>query len=196
MRDPEIGHDRLVVAIHEDVRGFEIAVDHAVGVGVFDGPGDPEDDAGGLAGRDPRVSARDPAVQLDPLDQLGRDVGLAPVGLPEVVDPRDVGVAESAGADALESAARCVLGAAPEDLDRHERGVSLLTECPVRGLIHRALAPAAQDPSELVSRPPVRMVGAEIRGQFAQGVAIGSLDEPSHALRGVRACGFRQRAGQ
>ena len=117
-RHPEVGHDG-VAGEDEHVGGLDVAVDHAVPVGVGQRVGDLAGDRQRLVDREPRL-APEPVAERLALDER-HDVVEDAVGLARVVDREDVRVGE-AGRD-LDLADE-PLGAerggdvAPEDLDR------------------------------------------------------------------------------
>ena len=102
----EVGHIGLVVAVEEDVRRLQVAVDDAVGVQMLDRPGDdahqPHDRVEG------KRLAGDPLGQALAFDVFHGEVVLAVV-LADVVDLRDVGVSQAGGGPGLDLKAADVL---------------------------------------------------------------------------------------
>ena len=94
----EVGDVGAAVAVDQDVRRLEVAVDDPSPMGVVDGPGDRQDQAGRLAGRDRPVL--EPAGQGRAVDVLADEVA-GPVDPAGVVDGDDPGVPEPGAAAGL-----------------------------------------------------------------------------------------------
>ena len=91
-RQPEVGHAGLPWSVDQDVRGLDVAVDQAPGVGVVQRLGDGRHQLGRLAERRPALPQ--PLGQVAPLDVLRDDVAEPVVGPAHVVDRDDVRVVE------------------------------------------------------------------------------------------------------
>ena len=159
-RDAEIEQlGRLHLVGEQDVRWLDVAMDDAVAVRIGERAGELDAD-----GEHP--IAREAALLLQYLveraafDELHRDIGDV-VGLADVVDRRDVGVAEIAGGLALAQEAARDLGITAkfglEDLDRDDALDTGVVRTEHVG--HRAFADASVDPvtpEHLHRRPPPR----------------------------------------
>ena len=94
-RDAEVGHERGAVAGEQQVLGLDVAVDHAVPVGVLERPG-------GLGGDPERLVHRqlplppEPVAERLALDERHGEPELAG-GLARVVDGEDVRVLQPGG---------------------------------------------------------------------------------------------------
>ena len=104
----EIGNARLAGVVQEDVRGFEVAVQHALAVRVVDGLGDLLDQYACLA-RGQWAIAHQLGQSLA-LDVIHREEGIALV-LAHFVDGDDVGMLQARGGFGLRAKARYFRGA-------------------------------------------------------------------------------------
>ena len=92
--DAEVGHQRSAV-VHQDVLGLDVAVDHAVPVGVVQRRGDLGGDPDRV-GHGELLLPVEPAPERLPLDE-GHDVEEEAVGLARVEQRQDVRVLEVGG---------------------------------------------------------------------------------------------------
>ena len=141
LRDTEVHHLHVAVVLDHDVRGLDVAVDNALGVGVGEGVEDFADDGVGLFLHDEAVLLRDEVFERDALDVFHDEVD--PVGAFHVVEElHDARVVELAERDGLlleegaQGGAAGHLGA--EHLDGH-----LLVDAGVHGQVDRTHAARA-----------------------------------------------------
>ena len=149
----------LVVAGDEDVLRLQVAVDHALAVGVLEAAEHLQDEADGPLGR--RGSVED-VLQLGALEQLHDEVLHALVGGAELGDLDAVGVVEAGGALGLAVEAFDELGVATkvgvEDLDG-----DVAAQQDVAAAVHRSHAALADERVEAIG---AREDGADHPGQI------------------------------
>ena len=137
-RDAEVGHQRLAV-VDQDVLGLDVAVDHAVPVGVVQRRSDFGGDPDGLRHRE-LLLAGEPVAERLALDE-GHDVEQVAVGLARVEQRQDVRVLEvgresDLGQEALGPDDGGELRA--QDLERHGAAVAKILRQVHRGHAARA----------------------------------------------------------
>ena len=168
-RDAEVGDQRLAV-VQQDVLGLDVAVDHAVAVGVVE--------RRGHFGRDPdRVGDRELLLAGEPVAQglaldVGHDVEEVAVGLARVEQGQDVGVLEvgrqlDLGQEPLGADHGRQLGA--EDLHGHRPVVA-----DVLGEVDGGHAAGAGFAVETVA---VREGGLEAAEEFGHGAYVWGTEE-------------------
>jgi hypothetical protein len=188
-RQAPVHHVDLAEAPHHDVGGLEIAVDHALVVGVGHGFADLEHHseharlAPALAFL---IQERQDLAQAPPLDQLHREVEASRGVEAELVDRDDAGMVELAGdLGLLEEASEASRGggsdaSGPVDSGRER---DLHGEVPAQVLVEDAQDGALSAAGELALRPVAREAAAAIakalhelgaefgtaRGRFAGG---------------------------
>ena len=108
--DAEVGDDAPALVVDEDVAGLDVAVHHAVAVGVAYGAGDLAQD-GLHRGHGQRAGFPEDAVERAAVDVLHDEVQ-QPVGVPDGIDRDDVGMAQGGGR----------AGLAPEPLHQGRAG--------------------------------------------------------------------------
>ncbi len=192
--DTEVDEVGEVGRGHQDVRGLDVAVQHAVGVGVGERLGDLADE-GDRASRVHRPG-RDEPVEPDTVDEPHVDVE-PPVDLPEVVDGDDVRVLQP----------RCAVGFATEagpevlvarqfgreDLERHDTTTAL-----VERSVHLAHAAPAEESLESVRPQLDKSVGGAVgshghsQGRFVP-VIFARARESLTAKHDVMAAAFNTR---
>ncbi len=148
MGDPEVHDLDLALRRHADVGGLDVAVHDAVAVGVAEAVADLADDVELPLEWAARSRFWISLLEVDALDELHGDVGLALV-LAEVVDGDDVAVAQSAGGLGLAQEALAQVGRVGQARDHGLEG-DLAVDERVDGLVDGAHAPAAQHPLDLV----------------------------------------------
>ena len=196
-----IDDERLAELAEHDVFGLEVAVDHALAVGVGDGlahalqhgdgAGQPPE---GIAG----VMGADHGLEVLALHALHREVGRAPVVEADLVDGHDARVVElgqdlrlreqaAAVARAVRARrGRRILPALAQDLDR-DRPVQV----GVVGLEDRPHPPVRDLPARLVAR--AGQGGFRLaRSRVARGWSIGLQQQPDPLVPGA----IRERTAQ
>ena len=109
----EVGELEVVRAVHQDVLRFEVAVDHADGVGRREGPTDVARDADRAHHRKRIGVLADQLAQRGPLDVLHRQEAAASLVV-EVVQATDAGMGDAASENDLAGEARGGLGVVKE----------------------------------------------------------------------------------
>ena len=94
--DAEVGEGGATAGVDDDVAGLDVAVDHALSVGVVEGAGELGDDAAGL-GWGEGSALGDDAVEALAFEEAHGDVAAAVGGGADVVDGDDVGMVEASG---------------------------------------------------------------------------------------------------
>jgi hypothetical protein len=144
--DAEIGQSRCAVTgIDEDVRGLEVAVDDALGMGLGEHVGDLAHERDGLDGRQRPVGAQD-VGQTAALDPLEDEVGIA-VLLAGIEDRHHVGMTETASGARLVEQLGIACGIGMREVQRLDRHLALQLRIP--GEIDNALRSPSQFAADL-----------------------------------------------
>ncbi len=108
-RQPEVGYDRLVRRVEQDIGRLDVAVDQVPRMGVVQRLGDRRHQLGRLPKGHPALTQ--PVCQVGALDVLGDHVAQAGLGPAHVIDGHDVGMVELGEELGLGQVDRDVLGA-------------------------------------------------------------------------------------
>ncbi len=100
--EPEVGHDRLAIAIEQDVVGLDVAMDDSTGMGNRQGGRDPDAEAHALRFRE-ATSESESALQREGMEVHGHERG--PIDHPDVPDGDDILVTQTGGGGRLPSKA-------------------------------------------------------------------------------------------
>jgi hypothetical protein len=153
MRHPEVENLHLPLVRDEHVRGLEIPVDHPLGVGVGESPGNLRRDVHRLLDR--QRAFLDPQIKRLPTEQLEDEIRPC-VATPDVKERDEVGMQEPRDRLGLAGDPSFLLDDAsrPDDLHGH-----LPAEVPVPGLVDHAEPAAPQLAQDL--EPPDDRSGRE-----------------------------------
>jgi hypothetical protein len=170
-REAEIHDDRFPALVDHHVRGFQVAMNHALGMRLVDGKGDGAGHPQGV-GRRPGGVRRDDLGQRFALDVRHREVVL-PVGAIHVVDGADTGVEQPGRRSGL------AVKALQEDFvvvarqPRHFKGDLPLQQRILRE-VHRAHSSLPKKAKQIVTADPFGGFGRNVphvrrRGRGHQG---------------------------